>query len=104
MIKPLNTPALAAAQPRTGLQNVAELIPQLIRKYEIQAEFARAREQEAAAKKAAMQDAAMVREAKAALFDNADGPWLNEPITMPSHLPTVVAKPVESATQQSFGW
>lgn len=43
MIKPLHsidqTPQLAYAKPRCGLQSMAELIPRLIRQYEIQAQM-----------------------------------------------------------------
>lgn len=39
MIKPLNTPQLSAARPRVGLQKVSDLIPRLIRMYELQAEM-----------------------------------------------------------------
>ncbi len=35
MIRPLNTPQLSSAKPRTGLQSVADLIPRLIRQYEM---------------------------------------------------------------------
>jgi hypothetical protein len=39
MIKPLNIPQLSSAKPRSGLQSIADLIPRLIRQYEIQAEL-----------------------------------------------------------------
>ena len=39
MIKPLNTPQLSAARPRVGLQRVSDLIPRLIKMYEMQAEL-----------------------------------------------------------------
>jgi hypothetical protein len=41
MIKPLNTPQLSSAKPRCGLQSVSDLLPRLIRQYELQAEIAR---------------------------------------------------------------
>lgn len=45
MIKPLNMPQLSSAKQRTGLQSVADLIPRLIRQYELQAQLAKQREQ-----------------------------------------------------------
>lgn len=39
MIKPISSPQLSSAKPRTGLQSIADLIPRLVRQYEIQAEF-----------------------------------------------------------------
>lgn len=45
MIKPLNTPQLSAAKNRTGLQSISDLLPRLIRHYEIQAEMLRCREE-----------------------------------------------------------
>lgn len=39
MNKPLNSPQLSSAKPRSGLQSVASLVPRLIRQYEIQAEL-----------------------------------------------------------------
>lgn len=45
MIKPLNTPQLSAAKNRTGLQSISDLLPRLIRQYEIQAEMLRCREE-----------------------------------------------------------
>ena len=45
MIKPLNTPQLSAAKNRTGLQSISDLLPRLIRQYEIQAEMLRKREE-----------------------------------------------------------
>ncbi len=47
MIKPLNSPQLSAAKPRTGLQSISELLPRLIRQYEIQAELLQRREENA---------------------------------------------------------
>ena len=47
MIKPLNTPQLSAAKNRTGLQSISDLLPRLIRQYEIQAEMLRSREEAA---------------------------------------------------------
>ncbi|MEM7455361.1 MAG: hypothetical protein AAF456_13505 [Planctomycetota bacterium] len=41
MIRPLNTMQLSSAKPRTGLQSIGELIPRLIRQYEMQAEMMR---------------------------------------------------------------
>lgn len=43
MIKPLNATQLSAAKPRTGLQSIGELMPRLIRQYELQAELMRRR-------------------------------------------------------------
>lgn len=45
MIKPLNTPQLSVAKNRTGLQSISDLLPRLIRQYEIQAEMLRCREE-----------------------------------------------------------
>ena len=39
MIKPLNSPQLTATRTRTGLQHVGDLIPRLIKMYELQAEL-----------------------------------------------------------------
>lgn len=39
MIKPLNTPQLSAAKTRCGLQSIGDLLPRLIRQYEMQAEM-----------------------------------------------------------------
>jgi hypothetical protein len=47
MIKPLNSPQLSAAKPRTGLQSIGELLPRLIRTYELQAELMQRREENA---------------------------------------------------------
>jgi len=84
MIKPINSPVLSSAKPRCGLQKVSDLIPRLIRQYEIQAEITRARQEEAEAKEAAMVDAAMLRQAKAALFEGDTEAWMQEPIGMPA--------------------
>ena len=46
MIKPLHTTQLSAAKPRTGLQSIGELLPRLMRHYEIQAEMVRLRTEE----------------------------------------------------------
>ncbi len=40
MIKPLNAPQLSSAKPRCGLQKISDLLPRLIRQYELQAELA----------------------------------------------------------------
>lgn len=47
MIKPLNMPQLSSTKQRTGLQSVADLIPRLIRQYELQAQLVKRREQQA---------------------------------------------------------
>ncbi len=39
MIKPLNSPQLSAVKPRCGLQSISDLLPRLIRQYELQAEL-----------------------------------------------------------------
>jgi hypothetical protein len=39
MIKPLNAPQLSAVKPRCGLQSISDLLPRLIRQYELQAEL-----------------------------------------------------------------
>jgi len=41
MIKPLNSPQLSAVKPRCGLQSISDLLPRLIRQYELQAELMR---------------------------------------------------------------
>ena len=38
MIQPLNLPDLSSAKPRTGLKPMSELLPKLIRLYEMQAQ------------------------------------------------------------------
>ena len=45
MIKPLNSPQLSSAKPRAGLQKISDLLPRLIRQYELQAEMMKRREQ-----------------------------------------------------------
>jgi hypothetical protein len=45
MIKPLNAPQLSSMKTRCGLQKVSELLPRLIRQYEIQAELMKQRSQ-----------------------------------------------------------
>ncbi len=88
MIQPLHT-QLSSAKPRTGLQSIGDLIPRLIRQYEMAAELTQQREDEALRKEEAIADAAMIREAKQAW----DSPLLPE---------TTLPAPVE--VQQSFGW
>ncbi len=39
MIKPLNAPQLSSMKSRCGLQKVSELLPRLIKQYEMQAEM-----------------------------------------------------------------
>ena len=39
MIKPLNSPQLSSMKPRCGLQKISDLVPRLIRQYELQAEL-----------------------------------------------------------------
>ena len=39
MIQPLNARHLTDNEPRTGLQSISDLLPRLIRQYEIQAEM-----------------------------------------------------------------
>ena len=46
MIKPLNSPQLSAAKTRTGLQSISDLLPRLIRQYELQAEMMKRREEQ----------------------------------------------------------
>ena len=107
MIKPINSPVLSSAKTRCGLHKVSELIPRLIQQYEIQAEIARARNEEAEAKEAAMVDAAMLRQAKAALFEDNDETWMQEPISMPTIGTDEQANPsrtLANPVQQSFSW
>ena len=47
MIKPLNCPQLSSAKQRTGLQSIGDLIPRLIRQYELQAELMKRRAEQA---------------------------------------------------------
>ncbi len=47
MIKPLNCPQLSSTKQRTGLQSVSDLIPRLIRQYELQAELMKRRAEQA---------------------------------------------------------
>ena len=44
MIRPAPMPQLSSAKPRSGLQSVSELVPRLIRLYEMQAEARQDRE------------------------------------------------------------
>ena len=107
MIKPINSPVLSSAKPRCGLQKVSDIIPRLIRQYEIQAEITRARQEEADAKEAAMVDAAMLRQAKAAMFEGDAEAWMQEPLGMPAigrGDSSDSAGPISNAVQQSFGW
>lgn len=41
MIKPLNTTQLSSAKPRGGLQNISDLLPKLLKQYELQAQAKR---------------------------------------------------------------
>ena len=41
MIKPINHVQLSSAKTRTGLQRIGDLLPRLIKQYEMQAELAR---------------------------------------------------------------
>lgn len=43
MIKPLNAPQLSSMKTRCGLQKISDLLPRLIRQYEIQAEVMKQR-------------------------------------------------------------
>ena len=107
MIKPINSPILSSAKPRCGLQKVSELIPRLIRQYEIQAEITRARQEEADAKEAAMLDAAMLRQAKEAMFEDDAENWMQEPIGMPAigqNDSSDQSGSISGAVQQSFLW
>ena len=47
MIKPLNCPQLSSTKQRTGLQSIGDLIPRLIRQYELQAELMKRRAEQA---------------------------------------------------------
>ena len=47
MIKPLHTTQLSATKQRTGLQSIGDLIPRLMRQYELQAELMKRREEQA---------------------------------------------------------
>lgn len=87
MIQPLHT-QLSSAKPRTGLQSIGDIIPRLIRQYEMAAELAQQREDEAVRKEEAIAEAAMIREAKQA--------W-ESPLSVETAMPVV-------EVQQSFGW
>ncbi len=107
MIQPINSPVLSSAKPRCGLQKVSDLIPRLIQQYELQAEITRARQEEADAKEAAMVDAAMLRQAKAAMFEDDTEDWMQEPIALPTIGSNASSDPsgqIADAVQQSFGW
>lgn len=88
MIQPLPT-QLSSAKPRAGLQSIGDLIPRLIKQYEMQAELTRQRDAEARRKEEAMAEAAMIRDAKQA--------W-------DTPLPVVTEVPEIAPVQQSFGW
>lgn len=60
MIKPLNTPQLTATKTRTGLQSISDLLPRLIRNYELQAEMMHRREQESVPMPVVIADASTV--------------------------------------------
>ncbi len=47
MIKPLTCPQLSSTKQRTGLQSIGDLIPRLIRQYELQAELMKRRAEQA---------------------------------------------------------
>ncbi len=49
MIKPLNLPQLSSVKARSGLQSIGDLLPRLIRQYELQAELMKRREEHAQA-------------------------------------------------------
>ena len=97
MIQPLHT-QLSSAKPRTGLQSIGDLIPRLIKQYEMQAELTQQREAEAQRKQEAIAEAAMIREANqawdATLPMTTDAPIDEAPLT---GVPIV-------EVQQSFGW
>jgi len=80
---------LSSAKPRAGLQSIGDLIPRLIRQYEMAAELTQQREEEALRKEEAIAEAAMIREAKQAW----DSPVIAETVS-----------PVAVEFQQSFGW
>jgi hypothetical protein len=63
MIKPLNTPQLSAAKQRTGLQSISELLPRLIRQYELQAELMKRRTEQSQTPSVAMQSTAVSEQA-----------------------------------------
>ena len=80
---------LSSAKPRAGLQSIGDLIPRLIRQYEMAAKLTQQREAEAIRKEEAMAEAAMIREAKQV--------W-------ETSLPAETSLPVPVEVQQSFGW
>ena len=58
MIKPLNAPQLSSAKQRTGLQSIGDLLPRLMRQYELQAQLMKQREEQARTPVVAMESAA----------------------------------------------
>ena len=46
MIQPLNTTQLSSAKPRGGLQSISDLLPKLLKQYELQAEARRQMEED----------------------------------------------------------
>ncbi len=104
MIKPVNRHSLSSSQPRRGLQKISEVIPRLIQQYQLQAEITRERQEEAEAKQAAMMDAAMIRQAKAALFEDEAEVWEQEPIRLPAIAGEPPTDSSATGVQQFFGW
>jgi len=65
MIKPLNAPQLSSAKQRTGLQSIGDLLPRLMRQYELQAQLMKQREQQAKSPVMAVQSATSGQSANA---------------------------------------
>ena len=104
MIKRLETLTSPIAGHQRGLNKISDIIPRLIQQHEGQTQLTQARQKEAEAKQAAMDDAAMIRQAEAAFFGTG-----SETPNLAPQLPQVpvAAKATITPThavQQSFGW
>ena len=69
MIKPLNAPQLSAVKSRTGLQSISELVPRLIRQYELQAELMKRRAEQSQAPSIGIQSATETQQATFAWYE-----------------------------------
>jgi hypothetical protein len=69
MIKPLNAPQLSAVKARTGLQSISELVPRLIRQYELQAELMKRRAEQSQAGSIGLPSAAETQQATFAWYE-----------------------------------
>ena len=69
MIKPLNAPQLSAVKSRTGLQSISELLPRLIRQYELQAELVKRRAEQSQPPALTLESAAPTQQSTFAFYD-----------------------------------